>query len=99
MTDIRKLIEAIKCAKTDSTDVTAWHHNGATVRGPFNRWLEVTEVAEEHTKYVAWGSDDAKFASVAMNSVMILIKKIEELEQVNQELEAKLYIDDMLRSK
>ncbi len=70
----------------NSTIVVGWYthsdggYNGeATVRGPFCRWL-VQEVAPEYKKHVAYGYDDAKFVSAAMNYLVPLLDEIDRLK-------------------
>ena len=93
------ILRDLKEAKANSTQVVGWHHNGATVRGPFNRWLEVTPVNPEYEKHVASGTDDARYASMCMNSVPFLVETIEALlEKVNR-LEADVAMDKILRGE
>jgi hypothetical protein len=98
MSDVRAAIYKLKELKKMSTPVNSWYHNGGTVRGPFNRWLEVTAVSPEYEKNVASGSDDAAYASAAMNMAPLMIELIENLESKIQKLEAELEIDKMLRT-
>jgi hypothetical protein len=76
--DLQKLKELEK----KSTQVVAWYaEHGGQVRGPFNRWFNVTEVADEHKKYCGSAADDARYAAAAMNYLPKLIERIEQLEE------------------
>ncbi len=94
---VEDFIRMVREAKANSTTVNGWYHNGGTVRGPFNRWLEVTAVAPQYKQHVAAMSEDAKYASVAMNMAPILCDEIEKLQLRIKELELDLQIDTMLR--
>ena len=86
-----KDLQMLKDLEKKSTQVVGWYANyGGQVRGPFNRWFNVTEVAPEYQKHCGSAEDDAKFAAAAMNYLPVLIKRIEELE-------AQLAVEDMLR--
>jgi hypothetical protein len=81
-----KLIEELKELKSKSTVVNGWYPHGAegdenseaTVRGPFCRWLKVSQVQPEYRKHVADMADDAKYAAAAMNSAPKLVAALEE---------------------
>lgn len=75
-------LQMLKDLEKKSTQVVGWYANGygGQIRGPFNRWFNVTEVAPEYQKHCGSAADDAQFAAAAMNYLPILIKRIEELE-------------------
>ena len=52
-----------------STRVVSWYAHPAQVRGPYTRWLEISEVPEQYKHNVASREDEAKFAAFAMNNV------------------------------
>lgn len=73
----------------DSTKVVGWYAHGggdrcelheATVRGPFGRWLKISDVGEKYRHEVALAEDDAKFAAAAMNNLVPLLDYVEELK-------------------
>lgn len=72
--DLPKLMELYE----NSTKAT-WYGHPCECRGPFNRWLTVSEVPEAYKKHVASQSDDAHYAAAAMNAVPGLVEEIEEL--------------------
>lgn len=78
---LQTLIERSRELKASSTKVVAWyaHSYPATVRGPYVRWLECTEVLPEYKKHVADSYDDVKYAAHAMNNLPALIEIIEVL--------------------
>ena len=90
-------IEELKVLITKSTSVVNWYPHaydstegiGATVRGPFGRWLQVTEVSNKDYP-AAKPEDDAKYAAAAMNYLPHLV---EEVERLREEL-AQIAIDD-----
>ena len=84
-------LQMLKELEKSSTQVVGWYANGGTVRGPFNRWFEVTAVAPEYEKNVASSTDDVAYCAAAMNYLPKLIERIEELE-------ALVAIENMLRS-
>jgi hypothetical protein len=75
--DIAKLSEQF----LRSTPVSAWRASpDATVRGPYNRWFQVTDVPEQFQRLVAHPVRDATYAAAAMNAVPHLINYISKLE-------------------
>lgn len=68
--EMRKRCEA-------STKVVAWYAEPAEVRGPFCRWLTVSEVDSKYLHNVASRADDAAFAAMAMNNVLPLLDALE----------------------
>lgn len=89
-------LELLKTIAAASTKVNAWYAHGETVRGPFNRWLKVTEVDKQYAKHVAFSHDDARFAATAMNNMLRLIECIEDLRRQRDELELQLGIENMV---
>lgn len=78
-----------------STDVVSWYAHPAEVRGPFCRWLTVSEVSPEYEKNVGTRADDAAYAAAAMNNVPYLLEQnaaltaeVAELKAVNEKLYA-----------
>lgn len=74
-----------------STKVNSWYAHsqyenpeGATVRGPYNRWFVIKEVPEIYKKHVADSYDDAKFAAEAMNNLSKLLDTIDRLQKQNE---------------
>ncbi len=81
-------IDELKALFNNSTNVESWHaHWPGEVRGPWCRWLQVTEVAPEYEKHVAHKMDDARYATAAMNNLPHLIARIEELEKKVEQYE------------
>ncbi len=76
------LLAELKELKEKSTPVVAWYAHPGQVRGPFNRWFEITDVLPEHEKDVGKKADDAAYAAAAMNEVPRLVKIIEILHTV-----------------
>lgn len=75
-------LQMLKELEKKSTQVVGWYADyDGQVRGPFNRWFNVTEVAPEYQKYCGSAADDAKFAAAAMNYLPKLIERIEQLEE------------------
>ncbi len=86
--ELRKLAE-------NSTKVVSWyphsqydryHPGKASVRGPFGRWFlldggECKNGSPELGQGVADLYDDAKFAAAAMNNLVPLLDRVEELEK------------------
>lgn len=68
-----------------ATKVVAWYAHPTEVRGPFNRWLTVSDVAPKYRKHVASQADDAAYAAAAMNMVP---KLLEALDIAHEALEA-----------
>lgn len=67
----------------NSTQVVGWYSDyGGQIRGPFNRWFNVTEVADEYKKHCGSASDDARFAAAAMNAMPALLDYIQKLEEM-----------------
>lgn len=93
-----KELEYLKILKAASTNVAQWcasPHDG-TIRGPFNRWLTVSDVDPQYAKHVAFKGDDARYAAEAMNMLPKLIECIEDLRQQRDELELQLGIENMV---
>jgi len=75
-------LQMLKELEKKSTQVVAWYATyGGQVRGPFNRWFNVTEVADEYKKHCGSAADDAAYATAAMNYLPKLIERIEQLEE------------------
>lgn len=89
-------LEALKLTAQSSTKVNHWYLHGTTIRGPFNRWLNVTEVDPAYKANVASAYDDALFAATAMNNMLKLIECIEDLRRQRDELELQLGIENMV---
>lgn len=73
MTTADKLLTQIKEdreIRAKSSQVVAWypHRFDGTIRGPFNRWLTVSEVREEYKNNVASVGDDVEFFAHAANT-------------------------------
>lgn len=68
-TSVSDAINEILDSYKKSTKVVGWyaHPYAGEVRGPFNRWLTVSNVPDKYKKDVAEKSDDTLFASNAMN--------------------------------
>lgn len=90
ITELRRIAEA-------STKVVQWDAHGkyqhphpeyATVRGPYNRWLLVTPVAEQYQKHVADQYADAEFAAAAMNALPELLEDWERMQKALEKIEA-----------
>ena len=75
-----RLVELREIAN-NSTWVVGWYAHRTEVRGPFCRWLTVSEVLPKYEKHVAERSADALFAAAAMNSLVLLLDRIETLEE------------------
>lgn len=89
-------LELLKQLHERSTKVASWHVGAAEVRGPFNRWLTVSEVPEMYRSNVASRSDDATYAAYAMNYLPKLIACIEDLRKQRDQLELQLGIETMI---
>jgi hypothetical protein len=73
-------IQEFKELCKNTTQVVAWYPHPAEVRGPFCRWLTVSEVAPEYEKNVGTRHDDAKYAAAAMNIAPKLVAYLEKIE-------------------
>lgn len=91
-----KDLELLKELHAKSTRVVAWYGHAAEVRGPFNRWLTVSEVQPQYKNNVASRSEDAAYAAAAMNMLPKLIECIEELRKERDQLELQLGIENMV---
>lgn len=80
----------LRALAAKSTAAVAWYPHGqveqcssfkfgASVRGPFHRWLYVEEVDPRYKGNVAEAEDDAKFAAAAMNNLVPLLDYIDKL--------------------
>lgn len=73
-------LEELKVLMDKATDVVNWYPHmeveGATVRGPWNRWFRVNDI-DYGKEHVSSALDDAKYAAAAMNALPDLIKKLE----------------------
>lgn len=83
-------IPALEALYNKSTHVVAWYAHPAEVRGPFCRWLTVSEVAEQYRKHVGEQSDDTAYAAAAMNSIPHLIAAFHAQCNLNARLAGKL---------
>ncbi len=93
-----KELEELKVLHAASTKVNQWypHPYDGTIRGPFHRWLTVSEVDAQYAKNVAFRGDDVKYAAAAMNMLPKLIECIEDLRKQRDELELQLGIENMV---
>lgn len=91
-------LERLKQIAAASTKVNGWyaHPHEGQVRGPFNRWFQVSDVDPQYAKNVAYKGDDARFAAEAMNNMLKLIECIEDLRRQRDELELQLGIENMV---
>lgn len=89
-------LERLKKIAEASTKVVAWYPHMKEVRGPFNRWFTISDVAPQYQKHVAHTADDARFAAEAMNNMLKLIKCIEDLRKQRDMLELQLGIENMV---
>ena len=77
-----------------STKVVSWYPHGpeatdeATVRGPFCRWLKVSNVSSEYRKHVADPKDEAKFVAAAMNNLVPLLDHVDRLTKRLEHLQS-----------
>lgn len=89
-------LEELKELEKKSTQVVGWHDNYASageIRGPFNRWLTVSNVAPMYEQHVGSREDDAKYAAACMNMVPHLIQNIEELQKEVERLKVELGVE------
>lgn len=101
--DIVKLKELYE----KSTSVVAWYDTykfKGEIRGPFCRWLTVSEVQPKYQKYVGAVEDDAAYACAAMNSVPHLLNVIQQAVDYLKEGKAKFtsnttnsFVDDFIK--
>ena len=94
-------LEALKELEKKSTQVVGWYSNYANlgqVRGPFGRWITVSDVAPPYSNNVADVADDARYIEAAINMVPYLIEDIEKLQEKIKQLETEIGIEkDLLR--
>ena len=76
--ELQKELDELKEYESESTQVVRWYAHPDEVRGPFCRWLTVTDVDPRYEKHVGTKRADAKFAAESMNFVIALIKRINE---------------------
>lgn len=74
-------IKEMREIESKSTKVSAWyaHNEDNTVRGPYCRWLKVSEVGEQYKHNVAHASDDAIFFAMAANNFNAILSAMEVL--------------------
>jgi hypothetical protein len=82
-------LQMLKDLEKNSTQVVGWYAHPGNVRGPFNRWFNVTPVDPQYQKHCGTAEDDCKYAAAAMNYLPKLIERIEQLE-------SQLAIENML---
>lgn len=70
----------------NSTPVVGWYAHPEEVRGPYCRWLTVSDVNPEYKKYVAAKSDETKFIAAALNFAPKLAKALEYARTILAEL-------------
>jgi hypothetical protein len=80
-TTIDEAMNEIRETSQKTTDVVAWYAHSSEVRGPFCRWLEITDVLPEYQKHVAFKHDEAKYIAACLNYAPMLIEEIERLRQ------------------
>lgn len=78
--------EELRVLESKSTMVVGWYAHSQEVRGPFHRWFTCSEVSEQYKKHVAWPWDDCAFVAGAMNNLVPLLDKVDELEAENARL-------------
>lgn len=91
-----KELELLKELQKKSTQVVQWYAHPAEVRGPFGRWLTVSEIPQEYQKHCGSRSDDATYAAYAMNWLPKLIECIEDLRKQRDQLELQMGIENMV---
>ena len=87
-------LDLIKSLILKSTSVVNWYPHGyestknmgATVRGPYGRWLYVTEKQGDDPEHIASAEDDAKYAAAAMNYLPHLVEEVETLREELQKM-------------
>lgn len=77
----RDELEELRSVAKQSTSVVAWYPHPTEVRGPFCRWLTISEVDDKYKHNVASTSDEAEFVAAAMNNLVPLLDHIEKLEK------------------
>jgi hypothetical protein len=82
-----------------ATQVVSWYAHPAEVRGPFHRWLNISEVDDKYKGNVASQADDAEFAAAAMNNLVPLLDTIDKLEKQVKSLEVDLAIESELTGR
>ena len=59
-----KVLADLRELEKKSTQVVGWYSDyGGQIRGPFNRWFNVTQVAPEYQKHCGTAEDDAQEAA------------------------------------
>lgn len=79
-TSIEDAIADIKTTFANSTKVVGWYAHSTEVRGPFNRWLTVSEVPVEYKTSVASRTHDALYATMAMNFAPKIVQAYESAQ-------------------
>lgn len=69
MTNLESAIAKSKEREEKATKVNSWypHELDGTIRGPFCRWLKVSEIEPQYQKHCGSIGDDTKYAAGAMN--------------------------------
>lgn len=73
-----------------STKVVGWYAHPEEVRGPFGRWLTVSEVSQDYKVQVAPRMDDSRFASACMNYGPKLAVKFLEMQAQLEEKDKRI---------
>ncbi len=76
-----KELEILKELCGKATQVVGWYAHYKQVRGPFCRWFEITEVADQYKQHVGTIRDDLNYCAAAMNELPRLIAEIERLKK------------------
>lgn len=86
---LEEILSVYDTLKANSTRVNGWwaHREDGTIRGPFCRWLTVSEVDPIYKKNVAEIGDDVDYAAAAMND---LPKVIEALRTAMSQIKVEL---------
>ena len=98
MSEIRNTVEEITEAFKNSTQAVGWYLHKydrslggvATIRGPWHRWVSISEGNDDQKGYVADAQVDAEYFAMAINNTPHLIKKVEDLEDKIKKLDFEL---------
>ena len=81
-------IKSLREIASNSSRVVHWYLHSydstsggaSTVRGPWNRWITISEGNDPEFKHIATPQADAKFVYAAMNNFEPLLDRVEQLE-------------------
>lgn len=76
-TSVNEMIKEVKATYKNSTKVVGWYSHTSDVRGPYCRWLTVSDVLPEYEKHVGTKYDDAIYIANAMNYAPKLAVELE----------------------